>query len=464
MITSVRWKLVGTYLIMIALTVLLTNWLAYTALKQHYLQERQEAYLVHASVVSTFAANYIDGNNLTMPIEFRTYGENVGARILLLDRQGIVVNDSFNEKWVVGRQLGHNEVQAALTGVTAAGAHALSAEEWVMYVAVPVTWEKEVVGAVMLSTDINDIKEALHEVLKSMAVLSMLGSVLALMVGLWLAAKVTKPVEDLSFAVERVAAGNFNEPVPVRSRDELGQLTKSFNSMAEKLANVDRSRREFIANASHELKSPLSSIKALAESLIYSNEQDVTIYKEYLGDINDEIDRLNRVVHDLLQLAKMEDEVTTLNIEAQSVQKVIDQVIHLLKPKAKAKDITLQVTTADQLLWPVDEDMLAMILLNLVDNGIKYTAPGGQVTVNGNTVGDTLELQVSDSGEGIPAADLPHIFDRFYRVDKARSRDTGGTGLGLSIVQQAVKVLGGTISVESQVGIGTKFTVKLDRQ
>jgi signal transduction histidine kinase len=463
MINSVRWKLVGTYLIMIVLTVLLADWLAYTALKQHYLQERQQAYLVHANVISTYATDYIEGYHQTLPIELRKYGENVGARILVLDRDGVVVNDSFNEKWVIGRQLSHTEVQAALNGETSAGEHMLSPGEWVMYVTVPVTWKKEVAGAVLLSTSINDIREALNTVLRRMALMSTLGSALALLLGLWLAAKLTKPVEDLSLAVERVAVGNFNEPVPVRSQDELGQLARSFNSMAEKLDNVDRSRREFIANASHELKSPLSSIKALAESLIYSDEQDVAIYKEYMEDINNEIDRLNRVVHDLLQLAKMEDEVTKLEIAEKSVQKAINRIVHLVSPKAKAKAVTVEVNTEGELNWPVDEDMLGIILLNLVDNSIKYTQTGGKVAVSGHIAGDILELQVADSGEGIPEADLPHIFDRFYRVDKARSRDTGGTGLGLSIVQQAVKVLGGTITVTSHVGDGSTFTVRLSR-
>lgn len=461
---SMRWKLVGTYFILIALTVLLANWMSYNALREYYLQERQDAYRIHTTIISTHAGEYIARGNLAMPAEIREYGQQVNARVLFIDRNGLVVGDSFNEDWILGRQLEHLEVQAALRGETASGTHFISPEEWVMYVAAPVTSQKEVVGAVLLSTEITDITQALEAVIKRMVMLSFLGAMLAGLIGLWLSAEITRPVQQLTRAVERVALGNFNQRVKVRSRDELGQLAKSFNTMARKLARVDQNRREFIANASHELKSPLASIKALAESLVYSDERDVEVYKEYLRDIDTEVDRLNRMVHDLLKLAQLEDERIVLHREEQSVQKIIARVVHLVTPQAISKGIDLSVTTQGDLIWPVDKDVLSGILLNLVDNGIKYTLAGDRVEVVGRIEEEKLVLEVRDTGDGIPPDDLPHIFERFYRVDKARSRDTGGTGLGLAIVEQGVRLMGGTIKVVSQPELGTTFTIKLPKK
>ena len=457
---TIRTKLLGAYSIIIILTVVLTDLLAYAALKEHYLQERQEAYQVHANVISTYANEYINSNDRhSPPYAIMDYGQRVEARILLLNNEGVVFSDSFNERWVIGKKLEHYEVSAALKGETSVGNHHISPDEWVMYVTVPITQQKQVVGAVLLSTDITDIEAALAAVLRRMMIFTLLGTTLALMVGMWLADKLTNPVKDLTSAVQRVAAGTFDQPVPIRSKDELGQLAQAFNSMAERLDQVDRTRREFVADASHELKSPLSSIKALAESLIYSNEQDVEIYREYLQDINEEIDRLNRVVHDLLQLAKMED-VEDIKWQQQSVQQVIEDIVELAAPQAQAKDITLQRDIPSELNWPVNGDLLGTVLLNLIDNSIKYTHKGGYVTVSGGITEEKLVLQVVDSGEGIPLEDLPHIFERFYRVDKARARETGGTGLGLAIVKQSVRVMGGTIKVSSTVGVGTTFTLE----
>lgn len=458
---TIRTKLLGTYLIMIILTVLITDLLAYTALKEHYLQERQEAYQIHANVISNYASQYINSNDrYRPPYQIMDYGQRVEARVLLVNRDGVVFNDSFNERWVIGKKLEHNEITAALRGETAVGYHRISPEEWVMYVAVPITLEKQVMGAVLLSTDITDIEVALATVLRRMLIFTLLGSTLALMVGLWLADRLTNPVQDLTSAVQRLAMGTFDQPVPVRSQDELGQLAQSFNFMAERLEQMDRTRRAFVADASHELKSPLSSIKALAESLIYSDERDVAVYREYLQDINEEIDRLNRVVHDLLQLAKMED-AQDINWQQQSIQQVVEEILELVEPQAKAKGIVLNKKLPPDLNWPVNGDLLGTVLLNLIDNGIKYTPEGGSVTLSCWTAGEKLFVQVADTGEGIPPEDLPHIFERFYRVDKARARETGGTGLGLSIVQQSVRVMGGTINVHSTEGVGTIFNVEL---
>lgn len=461
---TIRTKLLGTYLIIIIFTALTADTLAYIALKGHYLQERQEAYQIHANVISTYAKDFIDGGDkLGLAADITDYGERAEARVLILNDEGVVLMDSFNEQWVIGRQLDHSEVVAALRGETAAGNHHVAPDEWVMYVTVPIIQQKQVQGIVLLTTDITDIETALAVVVRRMTLFTLLGSMLALAVGMWLATRVTKSVADLTQAVQSMAAGTFSQPVPVRSSDELGQLAQSFNLMAEKLAQMDKLRRDFVADASHELKSPLSSIKALAEALLYSKEKDVDIYREYLQDINEEIDRLNRVTHDLLKLASTED-VSDIEWQQQPLQQVIANVIELVTPQAQVKNITLHWQGVQDLDWPVNENLLTTVLLNLIDNGIKYTPQDNKIVVAAGVDNGKLIITVADSGEGIPSAELPHIFERFYRVDKARSRETGGTGLGLAIVKQSVQAMGGTIDVSSILGVGTTFILKLPYQ
>ncbi|MFZ5631996.1 MAG: sensor histidine kinase [Bacillota bacterium] len=457
---SLKWKLAATYFLIIAATLLSTGWIFLALLEDYYLGSREAAYLAHANIVATAGREQLIARDPGLRYMARDFGQRVGARVILLDTAGRVLVDSFDEGWLEGSTLGHREVQAALSGSEMAGRYLLPGDERVLYVAVPVVKDKGVRGAVLLATGINDVYDTLAQLRERLIGLSLLGGLVAALFSMWLARALTGPINELTSVVRQMAAGKLGLRVGERGRDELGQLGRAFNIMSQRMEKADRARREFVANASHELRNPLASIKSLAESLIYGREEDPAVYREFLSDINREVDRLKRLVDDLLRLARLE-EGPTPRITEQPVGPVLERALQLARPLAEARQIKLEGRYETDPVWPVDSELLTGILLNLLDNGIKYTSPGGQVRVACGVEEDRLSIEVSDTGEGIPEADLPYIFDRFYRVDKARPRSTGGTGLGLAIVRQAVELHNGVIEVKSAPGRGTAFIIRL---
>ncbi|MDQ6418372.1 ATP-binding protein [Paenibacillus sp. LHD-117] len=228
------------------------------------------------------------------------------------------------------------------------------------------------------------------------------------------------------------------------------------------IRRLERMRSEFVANVSHELKTPIAAVKGFAETLLGGAVKDEETARSFLQIIFDESDRLNRLIGDILELSKIESRRVPLIFSPVEMDGFIAKTVTLLESEAKRKGITLDPNVESGLYLEADEDRLRQIMMNLLSNGINYTPEGGRVAIRILALGeDHVRIQISDSGIGIPKKDLPRIFERFYRVDKARSRSSGGTGLGLSIVKHLVELHKGTISVSSTVGVGTTFTIDL---
>lgn len=431
-------------------------------MERYFLEARETSHLANANIIADVGREQLIRRDPGLRYMARDFGRRVGARVLLLDRAGRVLVDSFDENRIKGRVLKHDEVLSALAGAGMTGRHLLPDGERVLYAAVPVLIDKEVQGVVLLATGIDDVYATLAQLRGRLVGLALAGGLLAALLSMGLAGALTGPIKELTSVARQMAAGKFGLRVREKGRDELGQLGRAFNAMSARLEDVDRTRREFVANASHELRNPLASIKVLAESLIYGPDEKPEVYREFLTDINREVDRLKHLVDDLLRLARLEEGLTP-QIKEQPVGPLLERVLFLTRPLAEEKNIALDFNIKGEPVWPVDAELLTGLLLNLIDNGIKYTPPGGRVRVEAELMEKELSITVGDTGEGIPEADLPHIFDRFYRVDKARSRTTGGTGLGLAIVKQAVDLHNGTIQVQSATGRGTLFAIKLPK-
>ena len=231
--------------------------------------------------------------------------------------------------------------------------------------------------------------------------------------------------------------------------------------MREKLETLDQSRNQFVSNASHELKTPLATMKIMIESLIYQPDMDKNLRTEFMTDINNEIDRLSAIVSDLLTLVQMDSQNVKLTRENLSIAQLIKENAHRLQPIANQKGQKIVLQLQDSCDIYADKSKLNQVIYNLMENAVKYTQASGVIRVTLQRQGRNAIFRVSDNGPGIPKENLPHIFDRFYRVDKARSREKGGTGLGLSIVHQLVLLHGGSINVESEEGRGATFIVEL---
>lgn len=225
---------------------------------------------------------------------------------------------------------------------------------------------------------------------------------------------------------------------------------------------VERMKTEFVANVSHELKTPLTSIKGFVETLLDGALDDRNTRRHFLEIINDEADRLNRLINDLLSLSKIEAKYKEIVRTPLDLERMINSTVSILSPQAKEKNLTINVNIRQSLpTVDADEDMIGQVMINLIDNAVKYTPAGGQVNITAEKEANWVKVAVSDTGIGIPRESLPRLFERFYRVDKARSREMGGTGLGLAIVKHIMEVHGGKIEVDSEVGKGSTFTFYL---
>ena len=251
--------------------------------------------------------------------------------------------------------------------------------------------------------------------------------------------------------------GDYSHKVSMGGNDELTILANEFNDLTERLQTSERKRSRFVSDASHELKTPLASIKLLSDSIL-QYDMDIETVREFVGDIGDEADRLNRMTAKLLSLTKAEGIVED-DSEIIFMAPTIHRVVRMLRPNALQAKISIQLNIEQDSPILILEDDLYQIVFNLIENGIKYNLPGGSLSVNLLREEDNAVLTVSDSGMGIPEDALGHIFERFYRVDKARSRATGGSGLGLAIVKTIVQRNRGDITVSSEIGKGTVFTV-----
>ena len=225
--------------------------------------------------------------------------------------------------------------------------------------------------------------------------------------------------------------------------------------------NLDDSRQEFVSNVSHELKTPLTSMKVLADSLLIQEDAPVELYKEFMGDLSEEIERENKIVNDLLSLVKMDKTANVMNIRSENINELVERILKRLRPIAASRNIEVIFESFRPVTAEVDEVKLSLAISNLVENAIKYNKESGWVHVTLNADHKFFYLEVADSGIGIPQEETEHIFERFYRVDKSHSREIGGTGLGLSIARSAVVMHRGAIKVFSQPGEGTTFTVRI---
>jgi signal transduction histidine kinase len=257
--------------------------------------------------------------------------------------------------------------------------------------------------------------------------------------------------------------GDLSVRVPEKGSGELRQLAENYNTMAAQLENLDRSRNQFVSNASHELKTPLATMKILLETMMYQPDMPGEVREEFMADMNHEIDRLTGIITDLLTLTRMDNKSDALKMEEIDLSGLTEETVRLLTPAARKRGQRLESSVAPDLRIRGDRTKLNQVLYNLIDNAMKYTQDGGEIHVSLEEKNDPAIWRVRDNGVGIPPEDQEHIFDRFYRVDKARSRETGGTGLGLSIVRQLVGMHQGQVYVESEPGKGSCFVVELPR-
>ena len=392
--------------------------------------------------------------------EMSVKADMFNGRIVIINKSFRIISDTFSLS--VGKTNVSEEVIRCFNGEISSN---YNQEKKYFSLTIPIysnSQDKEINGVMIVTASAEDLLNRIVAVSDKGSFLQLLIVSILAIVAVLIVKLLMKPFRELQRLLNRVAEGNLEEDISSRIYKETRQISDSINTTLKKLKAVDKSREEFVSNVSHELKTPITSIRVLADSLMSMEDAPVELYREFLSDISEEIERENKIIDDLLALVRMDKTSgANINIAQVKINGLLELILKRLRPIAGKRNIELTFESMREVTADVDEMKLSLALSNLVENAIKYNVEGGWVRVTLDADHKFFYVKVADSGIGISEEFQERVFDRFYRVDKARSRETGGTGLGLSITKKIVLMHQGAIKLQSKEGEGTTFTVRI---
>lgn len=381
------------------------------------------------------------------------------GRLLIVDSDFRIVKDTYDLD--IGKTSTSKEVISCFEDKQG-NTHFDSANNYIE-VTVPISeaGSNQIQGVLVASVSTNEIVQTVRYLENQGILVVAIVIFLVLIFGYFLSVLLVKPFRNVTKAIEDVTDGYENEAISVPDYTETVQITDAFNKMLARVRALDNSRQEFVSNVSHELKTPLTSMKVLADSLNGQENVPIEIYQEFMGDITQEIDRENKIIQDLLSMVRMNGKAAKLDLEKVEIGEMLEDIIRRLKPIAAKRNIELIMDSYKPTIAEVDQTKLSLAFSNLIENGIKYNIDNGWVRVNLKSDHKFFTVTVSDCGLGIPDDQQSRIFERFYRGDTSHSDKIEGTGLGLAITKDAILMHRGTITVKSKVREGSTFTVKI---
>ena len=405
--------------------------------------------------------NYlIDPTSGIVNAEIEQVANLYDGRVLVIGQNYSVVKDTYGV--ATGKLIISEEVIKTFNGESISH---YDDDNSYIEITVPITrsidGKNSIVGVILTSVSTVPITQNWEILSRNSMLFMFILFVLILAIAFFMPRVMLRPFNRLATAISEVKSGLTDEEIEVNDYIETEHIADAFNQLIERMRVMEESRQEFVSNVSHELKTPLTSVKVLADSLNNQEDVPVEVYKDFMSDIVSEIDRENVIINDLLSLVKMDKKNPNINIAPVNVNELIESVFKRLLPIAKNNKVDLIFESVRQVTAELDEIKFSLALSNLIENGIKYNHEEGYVKVTLDADYQNFTITVSDSGIGIPEEDQKSIFERFYRVDKSHSREIGGTGLGLSICKSAILLHKGTITVDSKEDIGTTFTVKV---
>ena len=454
---SLQAKYALTYVVAIAAILTLLNTYPVLRSQDSVFRSKATALQSQALVISSALAGpdglTIDGVGRVMAV----LGDTGLSRVLVTDPTGVTLYDSQGDENVRGRYALLSEVVSALRGYDA---FRCDYSDGVFHsrAAAPVVYRGMAVGAVYIDELDAEQGQMLSGIQQTLRNISLVIAALSVALSMVFSKIMTRRLDKLLGAIHTVREGEYSHRVRVRGGDELSQLAGEFNDLTDRLQTTEEVRRRFVSDASHELKTPLASIRLLSDSILQNEEMDGDTVREFVGDIGEEAERLQRITEKLLTLTRL-DASAPAQTAPVDVAQVAERVEHMLSPLARAAEVSVLMELEEGVEVVSNPDDLYQVIFNLVENGVKYNLPGGQVRLLVQRQGERAVITVEDTGVGIPAQDIDKVFDRFYRVDKARSRAAGGTGLGLSIVRDTVRRYNGEVEIRPRGSGGTRFIV-----
>lgn len=410
-----------------------------------------------ADRISMEGFRFSDTSN-TLESEVEQYASLIEGRVMVIDQNFRIVKDTYGIE--ENRYLLTEDVLRAMAGEIntpeKSNRHYME-----MFYPIMDANNEQTMGVICVIASCQSIRDMGNYMQERRTSVTMLVSTVLLVLSYVLSVLLTKGYKEFNKNVHYIADGHTDERLEEIGYTEMREIARTVNEILEKTQMLEDSRQEFVSNVSHELKTPITSIKVLAESLLMQPEAEAALYREFLGDIVEEIDRENTIINDLLSLVKMDKKNAKLNIETVSINELVESIIKRLKPIAAKRNIEIGFEPFRPVSAEIDEVKLTLAMSNLIENAIKYNKDDGWVHVYLNADHKYFYFKVEDSGEGISEEHQEQIFERFYRIDKARSRETGGTGLGLAITREVALLHKGAIKVHSVPGEGTTFTMRI---
>ena len=415
----------------------------------------------HGNIIANLVAStgYMeDTEEKDINLEIGQLADIYEGRILIVDKNLHIIKDTYSLE--DGKTIVSEDVIRSLKGEN--HIHRDKKDQYTE-LTIPITNldTKEIIGVMIMSFSTKSIDFVASVLSQNANIIFLTLSMIVIIVSFYFSRKLTNPFKGVASSINRLTEGYMDEQVTINGYKEIEEIADAFNHMMARMQNLENSRQEFVSNVSHELKTPITSIKVLADSLLAQEDAPAELYKEFLTDIADEIERENKIINDLLSLVKLDKTSGELNITSVNINELLEQILKRLKPIAAKRNIELVYETFRPVVAEVDEVKLSLAISNLIENAIKYNMDDGWVRVSLNADHKFFYIKVADSGIGIPEDAKEKVFERFYRVDKARSRETGGTGLGLSITRNAILMHRGAIKVYSVENEGTTFTVRV---
>lgn len=470
-----RWKATDTFLkglglrivVLLILVSSIPCLILKTVILNRYEQRAVSWRTAEGQSQSTVLANQISGSNYikdpvseTVNAQLTQISNVYDGRVMIIDEDYRICKDTFGLE--EGKIILSSEVIRCMEG-TSTNRYEKNGRYIEVTTPIVEKADKEnVTTGVILMTISTDIVD---EIRNSLALLcDVIWGVVAILAGFfgYVAAKrMTRPFARVAKALEEVTEGYGEEEFHVDTYTETAMICDAINKNLARMKSLDDSRQEFVSNVSHELKTPLTSMKVLADSLLAQEDAPVELYQEFMTDIAEEIERENKIINDLLSLVKMDKTAQGLNIQSENINELVERILKRLRPIAEKQNVEIVFESFRPVVAEVDEVKISLAVSNLVENAIKYNHEAGWVRVSLNADHKYFYIKVSDSGIGIPKESQEHIFERFYRVDKSHSREIGGTGLGLAIARNAVVMHRGSIRLYSEEGEGATFTIRL---
>ena len=409
------------------------------------------------------ASDYLNSNSSdTILGELSLISSLYDGRIMIIDQDLRVITDTYNleaSKTMIVEEV----IRCFKTGTSV---HVVSGR--FIEVAVPIqkildeaAGTTETIGVILVSASLDAITDNREVLRDSVSLILTIALVMTILLAVVLSNLFVHPFRRLTKKINAVTAEHIEDDIVEKSYTETEQIADAFNQLLGKIKLLDESRQEFVSNVSHELKTPLTSMKVLADSLIQMPDVPVEYYREFMEDISAEIDRENAIIADLLTMVKLDKTQAEMNIQSHNINELLELILKRLRPIAKKQNIEMVFESFREVTAEVDEVKLTLALTNFVENAIKYNKENGWVHVSLDANHKFFFVKVIDSGCGIPEEAQEHIFERFYRVDKSHSREIGGTGLGLAIAKNIVLMHKGIIEISSVVNEGTTITVRI---